>query len=57
MDEPISISRNLAKKTFSSNAHSPIYDFGTDINFTDLEVFTKGQPFNQFKELREQAPI
>ena len=57
MDETISISRNLAKKTFSSNAHSPIYDFGTDINFTDLEVFTKGQPFNQFKELREQAPI
>ena len=50
MGEPISISKNLAKKTFNSNAHPPIYDIASDINFTDLEVFTKGQPFSQFKE-------
>ena len=57
MGEPISISKDLAKKTFSSNAYPPIYDIGSSINFTDLDVFTNGQPFSQFKELREQAPI
>ena len=57
MGEPISISKDLSKKTFSSNAYPPIYDIGSSINFTDLDVFTHGQPFSQFKELREQAPI
>ena len=48
MSEPISISNAIAKKTFSSNAHPPINNFKSDVNFTDLDVFTQGQPFDHF---------
>ncbi len=57
MSEPISISNAIAKKTFSSNAHPPINDFKSAINFTDLDVFTQGQPFDHFKKMREEAPV
>ena len=57
MSEPISISNAIAKKTFSSNAHPPINNFKSDVNFTDLDVFTQGQPFDHFKKMREEAPV
>tara|TARA_Y100001936_G_scaffold46075_1_gene44900 strand:- start:443 stop:1795 length:1353 start_codon:yes stop_codon:yes gene_type:complete len=57
VSEPISISNAIAKKTFSSNAHPPINDFKSAINFTDLDVFTQGQPFDHFKKMREEAPV
>ena len=57
MTEPVSISNAIAKKTFSSNAHLPIYEFESDVNLTDLDLFTNGQPFDHFKIMREKAPI
>ena len=57
MAEPVSISNAIAKKTFSSNAHLPIHEFESDVNLTDLDLFTNGQPFDQFKKMREKAPI
>jgi len=57
MSEPISISKSIANKSFSSNAHSPIYNFKSEINFADLDVFTQGQPFDHFKKMREEAPV
>ena len=57
MSAPISISNAIAKKTFSSNAHPPINNFKSKINFTDLDVFTQGQPFDHFKKMREEAPV
>ena len=57
MTGPISISNAIAKKTFSSNAHLPIHEFESDVNLTDLDLFTNGQPFDQFKKMREKAPI
>ena len=57
MSGPISISNDIAKKTFSSNAHPPINDLKSKINFTDLDVFTQGQPFEHFKKMREEAPV
>ena len=57
MTEPVSISNAIAKKTFSSNAHLPIHEFESDINLTDLDLFTNGQPFDQFKKMREKAPV
>ena len=57
MTEPVSISNAIAKKTFSSNAHLPIHEFESDVNLTDLDLFTNGQPFDQFKKMREKAPI
>ena len=57
MTEPVSISNAIAKKTFSSNAHLPIHEFESDVNLTDLDLFTNGQPFDQFKKMREKAPV
>ena len=57
MTGPISISNAIAKKTFSSNAHLPIHEFESDVNLTDLDLFTNGQPFDQFKKMREKAPV
>jgi cytochrome P450 len=57
MSGPISISNDIGKKTFSSNAHPPINDLKSKINFTDLDVFTQGQPFEHFKKMREEAPV
>ena len=57
MSGPVSISNAIAKKTFSSNAHPPINDLKSKINFTDLDVFTQGQPFEHFKKMREEAPV
>ena len=56
MSEPISISNAIANKTFNSNAHPPIYGFQSDVNFTDLDVFTQGQPLINLK-MREEAPV
>ena len=44
MSEPISISNAIANKTFSSNAYPPLNDLKSKVNFTDLDVFTQGQP-------------
>ena len=57
MSEPISISNAIASKTFSSNAYPPINDLKAKVNFTDLDVFTQGQPFEHFKKMREEAPV
>ena len=57
MSEPVSISNVIANKTFNSNAHPPIHDFRSNVNFTDLDVFTQGQPFDHFKKMREEAPV
>ena len=51
MTEPVSISNAIAKKTFNSNAHLPIHEFESDVNLTDLDLFTNGQPFDQFKKI------
>ena len=51
MSEPVSISNAIANKKFNSNAHPPINDFQSDVNFTDLDVFTQGQPFDHFKKM------
>ena len=55
MSEPISISKEIANKTFSSNAYPPVHNFQSQVNFTDLDVFTQGQPFDEFRKMREEA--
>jgi len=57
MSKPISISNEIANKTFNSNAYPPVHNFQSDVNFTDLDVFTQGQPFDHFKKMREEAPV
>ena len=33
------------------------YEFNREFDLTDLILFTKGQPYSHFKELREKAPV
>ena len=32
------------------------YEYNREFDLTDLILFTKGQPYNHFKDLRENAP-
>ena len=57
MSEPISISKKIANKTFNANAYPPIHAFESAVNLTNLDVFTRGQPFEDFKKMREEAPV
>ena len=33
------------------------YEYNREFDLTDLILFTKGQPYNHFKDLRENAPV
>ena len=55
MSSPLSISREIANSTFNERQHPAAHDFKTTINLTDLDLFTKGQPLKEFKEMRDQA--
>ena len=57
MSSPLSISREIANSTFNERQHPAAHDFKTTINLTDLDLFTKGQPLKEFKEMRDQAPV
>jgi len=57
MSKPVSISNEIADTKFSEKQYAVAYDFKTPINLTDLDLFTKGQPHKEFREMREQAPI
>ena len=57
MSSPLSISKEIANSTFNKRQHPAAHDFKTTINLTDLDLFTKGQPIKEFKEMRDQAPV
>ena len=41
----------------NSPKYDLVYPFNRDFDLTDLFLFTKGQPYKKFKELRESAPV
>ena len=41
----------------NSPKYEEAYSFERDFDLTDLFMFTKGQPYEKFAELRERAPI
>ena len=41
----------------NSPKYEEIYSFERDFDLTDLFLFTKGQPYQKFAELREKAPV
>ena len=41
----------------NSPKYEEIYSFKRDFDLTDLFMFTKGQPYEKFAQLRQQAPI
>ena len=41
----------------NSPKYEEIYSFKRDFDLTDLFMFTKGQPYEKFAQLRQQAPV
>ena len=41
----------------NSPKYEEVYSFERDFDLTDLFMFTKGQPYEKFAELRKQAPV
>ena len=41
----------------NSPKYDEIYSFERDFDLTDLFMFTKGQPYEKFSDLRKQAPV
>jgi hypothetical protein len=53
----VSISQEVIKTQFNANRYASVYNYKTDVNLTNLDLFTDGQPFDQFKVMRELSPI
>ena len=45
----VSISQKVIKTQFNANRYASVYNYKTDVNLTNLDLFTHGQPFDQFK--------
>jgi cytochrome P450 len=45
------------KVKINSPAHEPIDSYQRDFDLTDVFLFEKGQPFEQYKKLRENSPV
>ena len=57
MNQPISISKEVIKTQFNPNKYPLIYNYKAEINFSDLDIFTKGPPYEHFEKMRKLAPI
>ena len=57
MSAKISISRQVVKNIINAPKYKSYYDFVASDKLTDLDLFTLGQPYDLYKELRENAPI
>ncbi|MEC7911792.1 MAG: cytochrome P450 [Pseudomonadota bacterium] len=57
MNQPISISKEVIKTQFNPNKYPLIYNYKAEINFSDLNIFTKGPPYEHFEKMRKLAPI
>ena len=57
MNQPISISKEVIKTQFNPNQYPLIYNYEAEINFSDLDIFTKGPPYEHFEKMRKLAPI
>ena len=51
----------LSDKVINHKINSPAFEkkylFKASEKLNDLDIFTKGQPFGLYKELRENAPV
>ena len=41
----------------NSPKYDEVYSFERDFDLTDLFMFTKGQPYDKFADLRKEAPV
>ena len=57
MNQPISISKEVIKTQFNPNKYPFVYNYEAEINFSDLDIFTKGPPYEHFEKMRKLAPI
>ena len=51
------LSDNILKNDINDNKFDSAYSYKASKSLNDLDLFTRGQPFDFYKELREKAPI
>ena len=51
------LSDEILDHEINSPAFEEKHNFDASGKLNDLELFTKGQPFSLYKELRENAPL
>ena len=57
MSKGFILSDNILKNEINNNKFDASYSYKASKSLNDLDLFTKGQPFDFYKELREKAPI
>ena len=57
MSKGFVLSDNILKNDVNDNKFDGAYSHKASKSLNDLDLFTKGQPFDFYKELREKAPI
>ena len=51
------ISEAVKAESPPTPTYKPAYDFAPPVDLTDLQLFTKGQPWEAFRQMRERAPV
>ena len=57
MDQGFVLSDNILGNEINDSKFDHLYSYKPAKSLNDLDLFTKGQPFSFYKELRERAPI
>ena len=57
MDQGFVLSDNILGNEINDSKFDHLYSYKPAKSLNDLDLFTKGQPFSFYKDLREQAPI
>ena len=57
MSDGYVLSDEILKHKINGSAFDHVYPYNASSSLNDLDVFTKGQPFDLYKELREKAPV
>ena len=51
------LSDKVLNNKLNSPAYNSKYSYAADKSLNDLDIFTNGQPYDFYKDLRENAPI
>ena len=57
MSKGFILSDEVLNHEINNPAHKEKYNFNPNDQLNDLDLFTKGQPFSLYKDLRENAPV
>ena len=57
MSEGFVLSDNILKNDINDNKFDSAYSYKASKSLNDLDLFTRGQPFDFYKELREKIEV